>query len=363
MQGERQVTGDPIATRSPEDVRAVLEKTEWDQNAIEQIVRLHEIARSEKLSVKELAGLVHYSPAVVSELFNGTYKGNPVRVAKNIERMFSDRENKRIFGGKRDFVRTTIAESLWRIAEKTRYSRAIQIIQSPEQLGKSRALVEYTAQHNSGRTVMLKLQPGGNSNPFGVFLRDLAAAVGVEAAHDKIMDVRMNIRRELAGCDLVILDEFHLIEHWPDKPIRDLLDYLRVEIHNDGQRGVLAVATDSDMMTLLDGFRRRTRYNLGQLMGRMANQHTVTIRADEIPFDDVKLLIERYFKPRAATLRKLFDLACRPHCGHLGVICAIMADAWSDSQLDKIDLTDELVLSKAEAKLESLAKSEKGGAR
>jgi len=315
MPGDRQVTADPIASRSPEAVRAALEKAEVDPFAVAQILRLHEHARAKTLSLKGAADLIHYSQAVVSEIFSGGYKGNYVRVAKAIDRYFAEAENRRIFGGCRDFARTEIATALWKLFEKTRYSRAIQIVQSPEQLGKSIAAREYAAAHNSGRTLLLKLQPGGNSNPFGVFLRDLAERTGVETQHGKMLDMRMAIRRELEGCDLVIVDEAHLIAHWPDKPVRDFLDYLRVEIHADGARGVVLIATDSDMLTLLQQFRQRTRYNLGQLLGRMANQHTITLRADEIPFDDVRLLVERYFKPRVATLRKLYDLATRPHCG------------------------------------------------
>ena len=131
---------------------------------------------------------------------------------------FFEEERRQIFGGRDDFVETQVVRSLWAAFERTRYNRRIQIIQSEEQLGKTTAAKEYVKRNNGGRTVMVTCLPGGTSNPFGIFLRDLALACGSQDIRDrKIINLRYEIRDNLSICDELIIDEFHQINNWPDK--------------------------------------------------------------------------------------------------------------------------------------------------
>jgi hypothetical protein len=130
---------------------------------------------------------------------------------------------------------------------------------------------------------------------------------------------------------------------------------LRIELHQDGKRGVVLIATNSDMLTLIDAFRTRTRYNVGQLLGRMCNQ-VMQLYPDELPIEDVRLICERFGKFRATTIRKLHDLATREHLGHLGLLQDIMDRAWSDARLDGAELTDELVIQIADETLADIAR-------
>lgn len=354
--GSAALRGQSLADRNVGELKAKLSEKEVSAPAAAQVIRLLEYAISQGLSIKQLEDKTRISIGTLSPLFAANYPGNYDRIARRIETFFIEEENTRIFGGCRDFVKTKVSESLWKIFEKTRYNRRIQIIQSEEQLGKTRSATEYAHAHNSGRTVLVTLQPGGTSNPFGVFLRDMAKATGVtNDGTRRIMDVRFGIRGELEGCDLVLIDEFHAVEKWSDRAVSDLLDYIRTELHCDGSRGVVIIATNSDVMTLLQSFRKRTRYNIGQLLGRMCNE-IVQLYPDEVPLDDVRLLVERYYKPSKATLQKLYDLACRPKLGHFGLLDDIMSRAWADSQLDGVPLTDELVISKARETLEGIEK-------
>ncbi len=346
---------DPIADRATETVAAALAQAGVDRDAVEQVCRLHTYAREKQLSVKAVANLTHMSDSSVSQLFAGKYPGNYIQRAAHIRRFFSDAANRRIFGGVRDYVPTETARVLWRIFDRTRYNRRIQIVQSEEQLGKSRAAEQYAVEHNSGRTILLQLAEAGISNPYGVFVRDLAAACSVTVDHVKAIDLRYKILGALDDCDLLILDEFHLVEAWSDKAVRALLDFLRIQLHANGRRGIVLVATNSDVMTLLQSFRTRARYNLGQLIGRMNNE-TLELYAEDVPIDDVRLLVERYYKPGKTTVAKLHDIVTRPKLGHFGLLDNILANAWAKAQLDNVPLTDDLVNSIAREILEDIGK-------
>lgn len=352
-QGGTQLKGDPIAERTPESVRAAL--SERDAYAVDQIVWLVEYARSQHLGLKGLSQRIGMPAGTISQLLNNSYAGDYTARAEVIQKFRDDLEKKRIFGGRRDFVETRIATALWRIFEKTRYNRRIQVIQSPEQLGKTRAAAEYTARNNSGRTLMITLQPEVTSNGCGVFIRDLAHALGLTSDHIKALELRMAIRQKLSRCDLVIIDEWHMVKHWQERAVRALLDYIRIELHANGERGVVLIATNDDVMSTLNEFRKKSKYNLGQLLGRMCNQ-VLELYPDEIPPEDVDALVRRYFSPRKATVSKLYDIATRPRLGHLGLILDIMNRAWAECQVEGGEMSDELVLATAQETMEDLEK-------
>lgn len=350
-QSNAAVKGDPLTSRTTEQIRSAL--SELDACCVDQICRLHEYAITEHLSLKSLSQRTGISSGMLSQFFSGTYPGDWYAQTERVEHFFSDLEKKRIFGGCREFVETNVATALWKVCEKTRYNRRIQIIQSAEQLGKSRALAEYAANNNGGRTIMVTLQPAGAANPYGLFMRDLARNLHVGTDHTKMHDLIGRIREKLERCDLMIVDELHMLEDWPDRLVKSFWNALRLYLHADGKRGVVLVATNSDVHTLIQAFRRRTRYNVGQLLGRMCNQ-VLEIHADEIPIADVEMLVARYFKPRKATLNRLYEIATLKGRGHFGLLDDILSRAWADAQVEKTPLNDDMVMAVANDTMEDL---------
>jgi len=326
--------------------------------AAEQLVWLKAYARENSLGLKGLAARTGIPIGTLSPLFNGKYAGDYDAGAARIAKFRNDLEKKRIFGGCRDFVETDIAMSLWKIFEKTRYNRRIQIIQSEEQLGKSRAAREYAHRNNGGRTIMVTMQPGGTSNGFGVFLRDLAQQLDVDANNKKIINVRFAIRSKLETCDLLIIDEFHQIEGWSDRAVRALLDYLRIELHADGERGLVLIATNSDLMTLIDTFRKRTKYNVGQLLGRMCNE-VLELAPEEIPKSDITKLVKRYYSPSTDTLKTLYNATTQSRLGHFGLLDDILSRAWAEAQVNNRKMTDRLVQAVTRETMEDLQSRKK----
>lgn len=320
---------------------------------------VRDFAAEHNLSSREIAARMRCSNSVVTLVFNGKYAAGIGSFCARA-RAWLDREAKTsTYGGRREFVQTGIARDLMVVFEKTRYNRRIQSLQSPEQLGKSTAAREYV-RRNPGHAVLVTLQPEGLSNGFMLFLRTLSDRLGFPPENVKTCDLRTQIDKHLAGIELVIIDEFHLASSWKPSQLRSLLDYIRVNIQADGERGVVLIATvpdnaeaDTSIMHILDDVRARTRYNLGQLYGRMTSS-VLELSSGDIDAADVAGLVQRYYAPGKACLDKLVRAATREGFGHLGLIDGVLCDAASEAVVDQAPITDDLVLRVLDAKLEDI---------
>jgi hypothetical protein len=76
---------------------------------------------------------------------------------------------------------------------------------------------------------------------------------------------------------------------------------------------------------------------------------------DEIPFEDIAVLVGRYYQPTKKTLTKLFEIVTRPGSGHFGLLMDILDRAWSTCKLNQVPMSDELVQAEMERTLENLA--------
>jgi len=335
--------GVPLADRDPAHIEDAL--AGQDEEVVATALKVHAYIRSEHIGVSKLAHRAGIQSSIISQFFNGSYPGDCAAIAERFEKFFWRLAQRDLYGGIRKFVETRLALYLWSVFEKTRVIRRIQIIQSPEQLGKTRAAREYAARNNSGRTVMVSLS-GGTRSGCGDFIWDLADTLGLPYTI-KMREKRARIKHSLEGCDLLIIDEAHLIWAWHDKAVRDFFDYLRTDIHANGARGVVLIATNSDMLGAVNSFRKSCGYNTGQLLGRMRNETVELDPAGDIVEEDVQALVERYYKPDESSVRKLHEIAQRENLGHFGLVEDILNEAWTRAKAAKKPLSDKAVLDTA----------------
>jgi DNA transposition AAA+ family ATPase len=356
MQDREQVGATiPVYLRTPEDVRAKLAAAGVEDDAIRSFLRLQQYAKDShpQLGLSRLAPRVHVTQGILSPCFNGTYPGDYAAIAERIDSFFWKLEQQAKYGGLRQYVETDLAKALYVYFEKTRITRRILLLESPEQLGKSRIAREYTEQNNSGRTCYVKL-PGGNKTGLGTFIRAVAEALNLPSTI-KLSELRFRIKEALAGCDLVFIDEMHLIWTWNTAAIRDFFDYLRTDIHDDAKRGVVLISTNEDTLANIHRFKKSSGYNIGQLLGRMRVKPVVIDPEDDITEHDVLALTKRYYTPGKKALSKLHNLCCQPELGHFGLLDDILNEAWTLAKARKLDLNDELVLAVAQEILDDLA--------
>ena len=344
------LVGIPLKERSPDDIKRLFEGEE--EYIITQFVALHAYACKNHLGLSRLGQRTNIPPGVLSECFNHIYKGDYFSLAERIEKFFWRLGQKELYGGLRQFVETRLAKTLWTVFEKVRIIRRIQVIRSPEQLGKTRAAQEYTARNNSGRTVYTQLA-GGTHNGCGDFIWNLAEQLGVPYSA-KMREKRIRIKSALEACDLVIIDEAHLVWSWADMSACDFWDYLRTDIFNNGERGVVLISTNSDMLDELARFKKRAHYNVGQLLGRMRNEVLTIDPVEDVVEEDVAALMARYYKPGKEAVRLLHSLAQREQLGHFGLVDDILNESWTRAKAKKRDLTDEVVIATAREIVEEL---------
>ena len=331
--------GIPVKERSADDVRAKLH--DKDEEIVTQFLALHRYAKEQNLGISPLAHQTGIPSSALSQGFNNEYAGDYSAIAKRIETFFWRLEQKKLYGGLREYAETALATALCQVYEKTRVIRRVQIVQGPEQCGKTRAAMEYTHRNNSGRTLYIQLG-GGSKSGAGDFIWSLADALDIPYTI-KLREKRLRIQHALEPCDLVIIDEAHLIFGWTDQAQREFWDYIRTDIFANGERGVVFQATNSDILTGIQAFRQRARYNIGQLLGRMHNDVMQIDPAEDITEDDVAILVGRYYKPGKATLHALTTLAQADQLGHFGLLDDILTEAWTRAKARKRDLCDDTV--------------------
>lgn len=353
-QKEKKIIAIPLKDRDPAEIKRVLVEAGLEEETVATFLKLAAYARESHppLGMSVLSQQIRMSSGVISQCYSGTYNGDYEAVAGRIQQFFWRLDQSKLYGGIRKFVKTQLSEALYAVFEKTRVTRRIQILESPEQLGKTRIATEYTAENNSGRTLYVSIS-GGMKAGAGQFVWDIAEALGIPYTI-KTVEKRVRIRQALASCDLIIIDELHLVKDWTAQAQREFWDYIRTDLHANGARGIVLIATNTDTLRDINVFRRAARYNVGQLLGRMRLQVMRIDPAEDITEADVEALVTRYYKPGRACIHKLHDLATRPQMGHFGLIEDLMNESWSRAQAKKKALDDAAVLATATDILDEL---------
>ena len=343
--------GIPLRDRTAEQIRTSLAGKASPED-IEQFVKLQAYAASEGIGVTQVAHRTAIASGILSPCYNGRYNGDYAAIAERIAAFFYRLDQKDLYGGIREFVETGLARALWTVFDKLRIVRRIHFVRGPEQTGKTIAAKEYEHRNNNGRTFYVQV-PGGSKTGFGDFVWELARALDIPYSI-KLREKKIRIKERLVACDLLIVDEAHLIDSWTDQSQAEFWDYLRTELYNNGERGIVLLTTNCDMLAVLQSWRKRFGYNVGQLIGRMRNEVTEIDPAEDIVSADVELLVSRYYRPGKEVVSKLHDLATRPQMGHFGLLSDILNEAWTEAKAANRNLTDEIVLRVARRVLKTL---------
>jgi hypothetical protein len=337
--------GIPIQERTADDVREALKGQE--KEVIAAFLRLHTYAQEHHLGISKLAAQTGISQTSLSQSFNGDYEekgGNLSETSQRIETFFWKMEQKALHDAQKRFVATRISRVLWKLFEKVRHARRIQPIQSPEQVGKTVSAVKYTQENNSGRTIYFTFTR--SMETMNDVIHSFAESLGI-AKYAKLRLKKGEIRDKLASCDLVILDEVHLAFKLSYRECCKLLDFIRTDIFENGERGVVLLCTDDrETGRFMDGLKKMAkdyRYNIGQFLGRMMVDVVSIDPGDDITEEDVALLMSRLYKPGKTVLRDLTALAQTEQSGHLGLVDYIMGEAWNKTKAREKECTDEVV--------------------
>lgn len=104
------------------------------------------------------------------------------------------------------FIETAISRRIWKLCRKALHRQRVGLVYGDSQIGKTIALEEYARAHNHGETKYLRLPVGCGG--FGLFLRLLAAAIGVPV-YQAEKELRNAIMEAVDEHMLLIVDELH----------------------------------------------------------------------------------------------------------------------------------------------------------
>ena len=341
----------PLAERDPEQVREALKsQSEFVQ---EQFMSLHAYACEKNLSLAQLADKTRISGGSLSPAFAGKYPGNYAAIATRISGYFKRLAVKDRYGDLDAFVKTDLVKYLWLIYDKTGQNRRIQLIESEEGMSKSasaRAYVAQEKQDQTERTIYVQIS-GGSGNGVNEFIRSLANTLGIERADKTSIGLlKYRIREALESYEAIILDEIHVIWSWSLRAQRLIMDYIRTDLHANGVRVVVLLSTNDNFYGRLKLLRQAAKYNVGQIIGRMAAERIV-LDAKMIEADDVHVLAGKYYQAGAAVRAELLRIAQLPQMGHLHLLLQILGDVGIKATARGKPMTDEMVLAQAQTTL------------
>lgn len=338
---DNNIKGTPIKDRSEDEVRETLEGQ--DEYVIQQWLWLWRYMVDNNLGTKRAADQVDMSPSSISECFNGGARNNLRQLAERIEAFAIRQEQRKQFGAIEEFRETQLSGVLFSVFEQTRAARRIQVVQGPEQMGKTRIGKEFTARNNHRRTRFFELFASITTK--NQLIHEFSHMLDIDYSA-KLSEKKFRIKERLELCDLLIIDEAHLLFKWSNKEAASFLDYLRTDLFQNGKRGVVLLCTDDkDVGEFMDGLRRLkdNHYNVGQFLGRMRHRVRHLDAVEDLTPDDIRMLVERYYTPGQKTFERIVKLAHTEGFGHLGLVLDIVSGAQTRAAGIKKPLTDKLV--------------------
>jgi DNA transposition AAA+ family ATPase len=181
--------------------------------------------RQQKISKKEVAKAIGYSPGVISELLAGRYAGNRGQVAIDLEGWLVEEEQRRSRPTTTQFVWTNVALTIKAVANYCLDKRNIGLVYGPDTsgIGKTTALKAIQQELGPRRCSLVTINKV-DANPTGL-LRKLCTAISVQESgsnkqrYDRIVE-------KLAGrSHLLLVDQAHnLRQSKNDKPFYHLTD-------------------------------------------------------------------------------------------------------------------------------------------
>ena len=165
--------------------------------------------RTHKISRKDLAKSIGYSPGVISEFIAGNYKGNAGQVAIDLENWLVEEEARRSRPQTTQFVWTNVAMEIKSVANYCLDLRKIGLVYGPDTsgIGKTTALQAIHQELGPRRSALITIDKV-DANPTG-----LLAKICVGLKKDHAGSTRQKFKRivdELTGrSHLLLIDQIH----------------------------------------------------------------------------------------------------------------------------------------------------------
>jgi hypothetical protein len=339
--------GIPVAQRTEAQIRAAF-KTE-EPSVANEFVRLWAHMRKHNIGLTKIERGFKISSGILSQCFNNRYPGVRAEIAERINAVFYRMEQNAKYAGLSQFMPTQLSRVLFGVYEKTRITRRIDTIQGPEQCGKTRSGKEYAEQNNHGRTRFTEMR--ASMATLNDFIHGWPTTWAL-APRSSCAIRSSGFAIHLVDCDLLIIDEVHLVFKWPVQQICGFFDYVRTDLFANGERGIVLQATDDreieSSWTASTSSVGQAGTTLGSCSGAWA---AAPYHIDGT--DDIRKKTSRsgraLLQARPRRPAPLTRIAHAERGGRLGRVLEVVSNAWTKAKARNKDLTDEHVVAEIEA--------------
>jgi hypothetical protein len=215
------------------------------------------------------------SPAVVSQLLRGEYKGNIERVCKQVRDFLSLEEQRETAFISPFFVLTQQASDALLVCAAAHKFRFIGLLEGGPGLGKTMSLEQYARNHSG--VVFLTASVWNSSR--GAIANLLTRAVRVSATYNGLSDAVELINGKLGSGALIIFDESQHLS-------KELLEGLR-NISDTGRVGLVFCGTSQVSSRMAD---KRAGFGYAQIASRIGIRRTLSERVTR---EDVQKIVRQ----------------------------------------------------------------------
>ncbi len=273
------VSADIIERRLREQGRANAEE-------IASILWLHGHGREQRVpNLEDLARLIGYGEAVLSQVLGGKYAGSISSVAQAISSYRRDFTGRAAFGEDPILDALSPTKAIAEFCATTRHSRTMGILWAPSHVGKSRGLMRYAATNNHGRTPYVEMPPGGAPS---MFMHALMRACGISERNNysQMLDRAVGF---FSPDKLLIVDQMHrtILGRKLQTGTLDLL----IHLYDKTGCGIVLCGTPVFIDTVRDE-------RLARFFEQIANRGVLRLQLPtELPYHDARSLGMAYGLP------------------------------------------------------------------
>lgn len=226
------------------------------------LMRVRALTEAKTVSASQIAKEISVSPATLSQILNGSYRADPSKMLKKLERWLTYREEKAAKPSiNPGFVMTQTAKQITDDLTYAQVTESIVVIYGASGVGKSETLREY--QKNNNNVWMITASPSRSS--LTECLYELALELGLDDAPRRKGMLARVIRQRLIGSEgLVILDEADHLDY-------QTLEELRI-LQEETGIGMVLVGNNK-VYTQLTGGRRNEDF--ARLFSRIAKKRGI----------------------------------------------------------------------------------------
>jgi len=240
----------------------ILSLPKAEMRATDVLMRVSTLIDAKRVSSSQIAKEISVSPSTLSQVLNGLYKADPVKIVEKLENWLRLREqrdaNPSVDPG---FVMTVTAKQIMDDLSYAQITESIVVLYGASGVGKTKTLDEYQRTNNN----VWKVTASPSRSSLTECLYEIAMELGMDDAPRRKGPLSRVIRQRLKGSEgLVIIDEADHLDY-------PTLEELRILQEETGIG--MALVGNNKVYTQLTGGRRNEDF--ARLFSRIAKKRGI----------------------------------------------------------------------------------------